>query len=208
MARTRQNTPTQGPEAPSDVRRAVLDGALDIIATEGADVLSMREVARRAGVSHQAPYHYFGDRAGIFAAISEEGFTHFTTAFRQALETPGDVVTACLVAYVKFALEHKGHYRVMFRADVCGIHTHESTRTAADEAFLALLDLADAVQPNRNPADAMVLPISLWAHAHGLATLLIDSPLPDKLPPNTNITDLITQVGQIVSRSTHDNIIR
>lgn len=188
-----------------DVRRAVLDGALDIIATEGAEAVSMREVARRAGVSHQAPYHYFGDRAGIFAAISEEGFRAFTDEFRQALDLPGDIAANCLRAYVSFALTHKGHYRVMFRADICGIHTHPSTQTAADDAFLALLDLAEAVNPERNPADAMSLPVALWAQAHGLATLLIDSPLIDKLPPETNLDDLIDRVAQLATWSKHDN---
>ncbi|MSV37798.1 MAG: TetR family transcriptional regulator, partial [Actinobacteria bacterium] len=62
-------------EQHGDVRRLVLDAALGIIESDGAESLSMREVARRAGVSHQAPYHYFGDRSGILAAISEEGFT-------------------------------------------------------------------------------------------------------------------------------------
>ena len=65
-----------------DVRRLVLDAAIAIIEADGAESLSMREVARRAGVSHQAPYHYFGDRSGIFAAISEEGFTFLARAFR------------------------------------------------------------------------------------------------------------------------------
>jgi AcrR family transcriptional regulator len=60
-------------EQHGDVRRLVLDAAIAIIELDGAESLSMREVARRAGVSHQAPYHYFGDRSGILAAISEEG---------------------------------------------------------------------------------------------------------------------------------------
>jgi len=59
------------------LRRQVLDAAVAIAATSGPDVISMREVARLAGVSHQAPYHHFGDRAGIFAAISEEGSVYW-----------------------------------------------------------------------------------------------------------------------------------
>jgi AcrR family transcriptional regulator len=189
----------------SDVRRAVLDGALDIIATEGAEAVSMREVARRAGVSHQAPYHYFGDRAGIFAAISEEGFRAFTDEFRRALDLPGDISANCLRAYVSFAITHKGHYRVMFRSDICGIRTHDNTMSAADEAFLSLLDLAEAVDPERDPANAMPLPIALWAQAHGLATLIIDSPLMDKLPPDTDIDELITTVAQLTTWSRNEN---
>lgn len=188
-----------------DVRRAVLDGALDIIATEGAEAVSMREVARRAGVSHQAPYHYFGDRAGIFAAISEEGFRAFTDAFREALDQPGDVAANCLRAYVSFAIEHKGHYRVMFRSDICGIETHELTMNAADEAFLTLLDLAEAVDPQRDPSDAMALPVALWAQAHGLATLIIDSPLLAKLPPESNLDELINKISQLTVWRKNDN---
>lgn len=203
MARQRSTPVT--PEASVDVRRAVLDGALDIIANEGAEAVSMREVARRAGVSHQAPYHYFGDRAGIFAAISEEGFRSFTEAFREALDQPGDIASNCLRAYVAFAMTHKGHYRVMFRSDICGIETHELTMTAADEAFLTLLDLAEAVDPQRDPADAMALPVALWAQAHGLATLIIDSPLLGKLPPETHLNDLIDKVAQLTTWSKHDN---
>jgi len=203
MARQRSTPVT--PEASVDVRRAVLDGALDIIATEGAEAVSMREVARRAGVSHQAPYHYFGDRAGIFAAISEEGFRSFTEAFRRALDEPGDIAANCLHAYVLFAMNHKGHYRVMFRSDICGISTHESTMSAADEAFLSLLDLAEAVDPQRDPADAMSLPVALWAQAHGLATLIIDSPLLGKLPPETHLDDLISKVVQLTTWSRHGN---
>lgn len=200
----RQRSTPAAPESGVDVRRAVLDGALDIISTDGAEAVSMREVARRAGVSHQAPYHYFGDRAGIFAAISEEGFRSFTNEFRKALELPGDVAANCLRAYVSFAMNHRGHYRVMFRSDICGIHTHEDTMTAADGAFLALLDLADAVTPERDPADAMALPIALWAQAHGLATLIIDSPLLNKLPPETNLDDLIDKVAQLATWSKHE----
>lgn len=192
-------------ETTTDVRRAVIDGALAIISTDGADAVSMREVARRAGVSHQAPYHYFGDRAGIFAAISEEGFRNFTDVFRRAFDLPGNVAANCLRAYVSFAVQHKGHYRVMFRSDICGIQTHDHAKQAADDAFLALLDLAEAVDPDRNPSDSLTLPIALWAQAHGLATLIIDGPLVAKLPPEINIDDLVEKVSQLTIWSTHGN---
>lgn len=204
MGKHRIRTSHDTAESTQDVRRAVLDGALDIIATDGAEAVSMREVARRAGVSHQAPYHYFGDRAGIFAAISEEGFRSFTTSFRHALSLPGDIAANCLRSYVSFAIAHKGHYRVMFRADICGIHTHDETMRAADDAFLALLDLADAVSPTRDAADAMTFPVALWAQAHGLATLIIDSPLLDKLPPDTNIEDFVNKIANITTWSKND----
>lgn len=206
MAKGKAPSPQAKSEVPADVRRAVLNAALQIIAEEGPDAVSMREVARRAGVSHQAPYHYFGDRAGIFAAISEEGFTQFAQAFESSLQSR-DPLVDCLHTYVLFAIEHKGHYRVMFRQDICGVPTHEHTRAAADRAFLALLDLANLVDPNNSQsAHPLVLPTTLWAHAHGLATLLIDGPLLAKLPPGTDIDSFTQQVGLFASRSIRDQI--
>lgn len=209
MGRHQAQEPQETVAPSSDVRRAVLDGALDIIATEGANAVSMREVARRAGVSHQAPYHYFTDRAGIFAAITEEGFRKFTEVFSSRLQSSTDPLTDCFQAYVMFALEHRGHYRVMFQSDICGISTHEKARHAADDAFLALLDLAHAVDPTTSSSDdALTLPISLWATAHGLATLIMDGPLMAKVPPGTIPDELVIRVGQFFSRSIHGEINR
>ncbi len=178
------------------MRRAVLDAAIEIITTDGPDQVSMREVARRAGVSHQAPYHHFTDRAGIFAAISEEGFRAFTAEFRSALEGSSDPLVDCMRAYVSFALAHKGHFKVMFRSDICGVITHAATREAADSAYLALLDLAATAGTAPAGVDAVVLPVLLWSQAHGLATLLVDGPLAAKLPPELAIETLVDEVAR------------
>jgi AcrR family transcriptional regulator len=204
MARSgRQQTQTAGTSptahAPGEVRRAVLDAAIDIIRTDGPDQVSMREVARRAGVSHQAPYHHFVDRSGIFAAISEEGYRLFTRDFRSTATTSTDVLAEMLRAYVRFALAHQGHFKVMFRADICGVQTHDATREAADEAYLTLLDLAARVDPH-STSGALALPTLLWSQAHGLATLLIDGPLARKLPPEVSVETLVDSVAELASR--------
>jgi len=194
-------TPPKSPEH-LDVKRAVLDAAIEIIATDGPEALSMREVARRADISHQAPYHHFTDRAGILAAISEEGFRAFAAEFRATLSSSSSPLTDCLRTYVRFAMEHKGHFRVVFRSDICGVETHEPTRAAADEAFLALLDFAALVNPAAAQGpDAFTLPTLLWSQAHGLATLLIDGPLRNKLPPELTIDALVDSVAALVARS-------
>lgn len=194
-------TPPKSPEH-LDVKRAVLDAAIEIIATDGPEALSMREVARRADISHQAPYHHFTDRAGILAAISEEGFRAFAAEFRATLSSSSSPLTDCLRTYVRFAMEHKGHFRVMFRSDICGVETHEPTRAAADEAFLALLDFAALVNPAAGQGpDAFTLPTLLWSQAHGIATLLIDGPLRNKLPPELTVDALVDSVAALVARS-------
>ena len=188
-------------EQHGDVRRLVLDAAIAIIESNGAESLSMREVARQAGVSHQAPYHYFGDRSGIFAAISEEGFTGLAQAFRDVHETEMPAAKAGFIAYLNFAREHVGHFRVMFRNDICGVMSHELTAVAADSAFDELrLMVSRITGPEIDPNKAFTFAAMLWSLSHGLATLVIDGPLPNKVPPGTNLED---QIQSVIDLSSH-----
>lgn len=188
------------PELHGDVRRLVLDAAISIIKSDGAESLSMREVARRAGVSHQAPYHYFGDRSGIFAAIAEEGFTLLADEFRRVSPNEENASKAGFIAYVAFARHYSGHFRVMFRSDICGVSTHEATGDAADDAFNELLMMVSrTIGESANSDDAMTFAIMLWSQAHGLATLMLDGPLERKLPPGADLDTLISNVVNLAS---------
>ena len=183
-----------------DVRRLVLDAALDIITSTGAESLSMREVARRAGVSHQAPYHYFGDRSGIFAAISEEGFSALAGAFRDVDFSNSSAARAGFIAYLNFARSHVGHFRVMFRQDICGVTDNEETANAASSAFDELLQMvARTIGSSVDPKAAHTFAFTMWSQAHGLATLVIDGPLPQKLPPGVSLEDQIDEVINLCS---------
>lgn len=194
----------------SDVRRQVLDAAIDIISREGVENVSMREVARQAGVSHQAPYHYFGDRAGIFAAISEEGFFGLADALERAYADTAHPTRDGLAAYVAFARSHQGHFRVMFRNDICGISTHPSTLDAADKAFNALLSLVHRfVGDSPDEESSLMWATTMWSTAHGLATLIIDGPLMPRLAKHSDVTDaekfidtVIDHFGSIVTQQT------
>lgn len=179
------------------LRRQVLDAAVAIAATSGPDVISMREVARLAGVSHQAPYHHFGDRAGIFAAISEEGFRMLA----ESVEASTTIGTAAMCeAYVHFALAHKGHFRVMMRNDLCSLEDYPSALVQADRAFNALRnEVAVILGEDSNEDEANAHTAYMWSVAHGLATLLIDGPLLKKLESVADINDLIRNVAHKAS---------
>jgi AcrR family transcriptional regulator len=181
------------------VQRAVLDATLGIIATDGPDAVSMREVARRAGVSHQAPYHHFGDRAGIFAAIAAEGFTTLATKLRAVMADAANPSQRCLEAYVAVALEYPGHFRVMFRSDLCGVSTNPTTAAAADAALAELQRMVERIigTPSDSGA-AFVWASALWSCAHGLATLLLDGPLRQELPPGVALDDHIGAVAALL----------
>lgn len=93
-----------------DLRRAVLAAAEEVIRAEGPQALSLRDLARRAGVSHAAPAHHFKDRTGLLTAFAAEGWALFAAALQAApdLRERG-------VAYVRFAREHPAHFQVMFQ---------------------------------------------------------------------------------------------
>src|SRR5262245_4395879 len=101
---------------PTDLRQKVLEASLTLIEEGGLDRFSMREVARKAGVSHQAPYHYFADREAILAGIAGEGFAKLGRSLMRAAENvggPAAAVEAMGRAYVEFAIGHPAYFQVM-----------------------------------------------------------------------------------------------
>lgn len=181
------------------LRRQVLDAAIAVAATSGPDVISMREVARLAGVSHQAPYHHFRDRAGIFAAISEEGFA--SLAHELSLGRSNGPSAMC-ESYVHFALTHKGHFRVMFRNDLCNVGNYPTALIQADRAFAVLVDEVNSLLgPLASDESVRAQASYMWSVAHGLATLLIDGPLDKKLGGIDDVQRLVHQVAELTSFS-------
>ena len=107
-----------------DLRENLLRTSRELLDEGGPAALSMREVARRAGCTHQAPYHYFANREAILAALVEAGFDELANRLREARDKTGTedlraVVEASGNAYVEFALTNPGVFRVMFRRDMC-----------------------------------------------------------------------------------------
>ena len=182
------------------LREKVLMAAVKYVADYGPDGLSFRQIAADSGVSHQAPYHYFGDRSGIFAAISEEGFSALAGAFRDVDFSNTSAAKAGFIAYLNFARSHVGHFRVMFRQDICGVTDNEETANAASSAFDELLQMvARTIGSSVDPKAAHSFAFTMWSQAHGLATLVIDGPLPQKLPPGVSLEDQIDEVINLCS---------
>lgn len=166
-----------------DLRERILDAAVTLIEAEGLAALSMREVARRAGVSHQAPYHHFTDRQAILAAIAEEGFKRLNAGLAWAAGKSGlDAATRLAEAgraYVEFAASNPAYFRVMFRPELVSLDNYPSARAESCRAFTALEALVkDAVKDKvigPSLADGTVL--VAWAFVQGLSWLLIEGPL-------------------------------
>ena len=176
---TSETTGASGRRGGRDLRSELLRTSRELLDEAGPSALSMREVARRAGCTHQAPYHYFANREAILAALVCEGFDELADRLAVAHEGLGSadlhaVLVASGNAYVEFALRHPGVFRVMFRPDVCDPERFPEVVEAGERARQELARLAKAVMGDGAQVEAEVL---IWSGVHGLASLLLDGPL-------------------------------
>jgi AcrR family transcriptional regulator len=157
-----------------DLRRALLDAAVEAIGESGPAGLSLRDLARRAGVSHAAPAHHFGDKAGLLTALAVEGYDRLAAA----LDRAGDDLLEVGVAYVRFAVDHRAHFEVMFRPDLYRGDDAEvaAARTRAGAALRSGVDALPGHADRRGDPDADAL--AAWSIVHGFATLWLAGALP------------------------------
>lgn len=146
-----------------DLRAALLRAAGKILEKKGISGLSLREAARRAGVSHNAPYRHFPDRESLLAALAAEGFAILS----QDLEAAGREMGA---AYVRFALEHPQRFRLMF-GGLLPIAKYAELQESAGRAYQALVDV---LKNNKDIRDPELAAAAAWSLVHGLSHLLLD----------------------------------
>lgn len=173
--------------AQPDLKQRILEAAEHLLEAEGLAALSMREVARRSGVTHQAPYHHFADREAILAELVMRGFTELTARLAQANEqiaTVGrlEAGIASGLAYVGYAIDHPGVFRVMFRPELCDVSRFPEAQKSGASAYAQLERLVSEVHGADQVAS---LAMVYWSQVHGLACLVIDGPVGVQLPGAT-----------------------
>lgn len=152
-----------------DLAAVILTEAARQVAERGADRVSLRELARAAGVSHAAPAHHFTDRRGLFTALAAEGFRLLAAALAEA----GPRFVDAALAYVRFALEHPGHYEVMF--DKSLLDTSDAELGAAEGAAGAELSRGVATLSDpRAQADPAAAELAAWSLVHGFSMLWLN----------------------------------
>ncbi|MCF3130119.1 TetR/AcrR family transcriptional regulator [Streptomyces olivochromogenes] len=162
-----------------DLRAACLRAARDLLEEDGSAGLSLRAVARRAGVSATAPYRHYADRDALVSAVAAEGYRELAEHLAAAHPSPKtpDELASVAVAYVRFALDRPAMFRVMF-AEPCDPNSEE--RVAATAAISGYVrGIVHATFPGSDP-DA--LSTTVWALVHGLAFLHLDGKLDSSTP--------------------------
>jgi AcrR family transcriptional regulator len=157
-----------------DLRRVLLEEAVASLRESGPAALSLRDLARRAGVSHAAPAHHFGDKRGLLTAVAAEGFRRLSASLGATYEATRDFAEVG-VAYVTFAVEERPYFDVMFRPDLYDPDDPElvAARSASGAALYG---------PAATVSDApLEAGIAAWSLVHGLATLGLAGNLPPEI---------------------------
>jgi AcrR family transcriptional regulator len=157
-----------------DLRRVLLEEAVASLRESGPAALSLRDLARRAGVSHAAPAHHFGDKRGLLTAVAAEGFRRLAASLGATYEATRDFAEVG-VAYVTFAVEERPYFDVMFRPDLYDPDDPElvAARSASGAALYG---------PAATVSDApLEAGIAAWSLVHGLATLGLAGNLPPEV---------------------------
>jgi len=158
-----------------DLRRALIDAASRLLETEGPSALSLRAVAREAGVSPAAPYHHFKDKGELLEAVAEEGWKMLDAAMARAkAQAPSarEAMNGLGVAYVCFARENPALYRVMYDTARDREDLPDQMNKDEDSAYCKVRDTL--IEAGADPADTLDLELATtaaWCGAHGLAEM-------------------------------------
>ena len=170
-----------------DLRRALVDAAIPLIRKGGAEALTLRAVARAAGVSQTAPYRHFADRAALVAAVADRGFERLHARLIEAVKVPARTtgrgrqtarggLQAIAVAYVRFALDQPEEYRIMFGPEISAAEKSSESRA---RVFAFLQQGIEMLQERKlvRAGDPHAMALAAWSLVHGLAMLMIDGQL-------------------------------
>jgi AcrR family transcriptional regulator len=194
----------------NDLKQTILKASVSIIAKEGVRALSFREVARRANVSHQAPYHYFKNHFAILKAIAENGFLMLAEQMDSAAKKHSDPVqalTASGIAYVEFAILNLGHFRVMFQRPLIFDQKLKRKFVESEKAHNVLLSLCQKAWESgvsskfKKNFTSENLALLCWSTVHGLATLQTEGIINlDKPKQKAKISRMVVEsLGSLLS---------
>ncbi|PWE77756.1 transcriptional regulator [Bradyrhizobium sp. SUTN9-2] len=200
-SRRARSAKTETPYHHGALREALLQAAERVLERDGLAGLTLRAVAREAGVSHAAPTHHFGDLTGLLSELAAVGFRQFNAVMNascDAATTPLEAALARPKAYIAYAQAHPGMYGIMFRTERLD-YSRPSLHEAAEASFAGLTNAIGMMRQEQISGDALTLNqgaaiARAWSLVHGFTMLLLDGRLKDilaRLPEGTTAERLL-----------------
>lgn len=192
-----------------DLKNALIEAGIAILAEEGVGGLSLRKAARQAGVSHAAPYAHFADKQTLIAAIASDGHRKINERLESALarhpDDPLRQFTGAAWAYVQFGLESPAHYKTIFSGVLQDEHSHPEFVEFSQRNMQALRTIVERCREagilNASDMDSELQAVSLWGVIHGLVSLIIQGQVPThlmkKIRPKSMLIAALQQVVRI-----------
>lgn len=182
-----------------DLKAALVEAGVEILRGNGPEALTLREVARRAGVSQSAPYRHFKDRRELVAAVAERGFSRLGEAMHRAMESAGGRpgLRNVAEAYVRFGLDNPAEYRVMFGPEVAVTDDLPALRETGRSTLGFVAEGLTGLQKAGlvGPGDPWLMAVATWATLHGLVMLSLDGQTAGVAP---DVDDLVQEATRIM----------
>lgn len=180
-----------------DLKNALIKAGVEILSKEGIEGLSLRKVAQRAGVSHNAPYSHFSDKQSLIAAISTEGFKQLYVELDAAvLAYPDDPKQQLLEgawAYVQFAINNTDTFKIMFSGVLEKEKQYPAFVEISHQTFERVVDVVRACQDegilNSTPPEVMA--VAVWGQIHGIISLRLEGQLSHRVLDRFDLRDIV-----------------
>jgi len=190
-----------------DLKNALIEAGIEILAEEGIHGLSLRKVASRAGVSHAAPYAHFTDKQALIAAISTEGYRQLyeriQAVVRQYAEDPLQQLVESAWAYLDFAIQKSAHFKITFSSAVEKEQDYPELVALTHQSFELVQQIVESCQAagilSAGPSD--VVAVGLWSQVHGLAALMLNGQISgmvlERLPMKSLLVACLRQLARL-----------
>ena len=196
-----------------DLKNALIKAGIQILSKDGLVGLSLRRVAKKAGVSHTAPYAHFADKQALVAAISTEGYHQLYEQLTAAVETnhsnPQNLLFEVGWAYAQFALKDPELFKVMFSGVIEQEKDYPDFREISQKNFQLLLGIVKTYQETGllAPEPADLVAVRLWSLVHGFIMLLLEGQISHTLLDRMSIKELlIFMINEIANKDIDDKL--
>lgn len=186
-----------------NLKEALISASLEILSEKGLEALSLRNVAKRIGVSHTAPYNHFSDKQALLAAISTAGYEQLypilLETFEKSKTDPVNILPEVARAYLQFAMENPAKFKLMFSGALVEERNHPNYE-AISQKSIALFEeiIAFCQEKSQLPAGRIdALAIKLWSTVHGFTTLMLENQFPPEYLRNNELKDLLRSLSTI-----------